>query len=284
MDSSGIADREIKNAVWWITLKCNLKCPYCHAEQVGDPLLKHPIESTDRWIEAWNRIDDDLLIDITGGEPFLQPELPRLINSLDDSKTVAITTNLTRDMTQFAQIVSPEKCVSITASLHPSQRMNVEYFIGKMLLLKNRGFNISANYVAYPEQMWLIDGFRDQFAQFGLSIHVDPYTPGPVYPYVPSTVERRHLEQFFGTHRDDPYADEMKTYLCDAGMNYFVVSPNGQVSSCVARMYKGDMGNIFDADFRLEREPMRCRTKFCPGCDADKTVRIRQGETAARVG
>jgi len=275
--TSEIKEKKVKKAVWWITLKCNLKCPYCYAEQVGDPLLGHPMQETERWIEAWNRIEGEVLIDITGGEPFLQPNFVYLINGLDSSKKIAITTNLTQDITQFVQKVPPERCLGITASLHPSSRMNVEYFIGKLLLLKNRGFAVQANFVAYPEQMWLIDRFKGMFEKLGLRFHVDPYTPGPIYPYCPSEVEKGFLYNHFGGDRDDPYEEEMKTYLCDAGMNYFVVAANGQVSPCVSRMYTEDIlvGNIFDSDFTLNKEPITCRTKYCPGCDVDKTVRIR---------
>lgn len=231
------------------------------------------------WIDAWNRIEGEILIDITGGEPFLQPGFMDIINSLDPSKKVALTTNLTQDITQFVQRVSPEKCFSITASLHPSSRMNVDYFIGKLLLLKNRGFHVQANFVAYPEQMWMIDRFKMTFDKMGLNLHVDPYTPGPTYPYCPSNAEREFLSRHFGDDRDNPYDDEMKTYLCDAGMNYFVVAANGQVSPCVSRMYTEDVlvGNIFDESFSLNSEPVVCRTVFCPGCDADKTVRVRKG-------
>jgi MoaA/NifB/PqqE/SkfB family radical SAM enzyme len=271
-----IVSKKVKKAVWWITLTCNLKCPYCHAEQVGDPLLKHPMQPAARWVEAWNRIEGDLLIDITGGEPFLQPDFVGLVNGLDASKKIAMTTNLTQDITEFAQKVSPEKCFSITASLHPSSKMNIEYFIGKLLLLKNRGFSVGANYVAFPEQMWLIDHFKGMFEKMGLRLHIDPYTPGPVYPFCPTDSEKRFLQRHFGSDRDNPYDDEVKTYLCDAGMNYFVVSPNGQVSRCVSRMYSTDvkMGNIFDSDFHLSGRSVECKTKFCPGCDADKTVRV----------
>ena len=280
MEAPRADDKAVRKAVWWITLRCNLKCPYCTAEQVRDPLLDYPIEPTAKWIDAWNRIDGDVLIDISGGEPFLQPDFVDLIVNLDSSKKVAITTNLTYDMTRFAQSVSPEKCVCVTASLHLTSGMNIEYFTGKLLLLKHRGFDVGVNFVAFPEQLWIIDRLRDWFSEFGLRFHVDPYMPGPVYPYNPSGMEKRFLECRTGSDRDDYHSEAVKDYLCDAGTNYFVVSPNGQVSPCVGRLYSTDnaMGNIFDADFKLLGRPLVCRRKFCSGCDADKTRRIVIGE------
>ncbi len=272
--------KKVRKSVWFITLKCNMSCGYCHAKQVGDPLLKHPFEEPGKWIEGWNRIEGEVSIDITGGEPFLQPGFVDILSALDDSKKVAITSNLKADLTGFVQKITPQKCFSITASLHPSQDMNVEYFLGKVLLLKRRGFNVIINLVAFPDQMWLTERYKELMENNGLRFHVDPYTPGPVYPYKPTETERCHLENFFGPDRDDPYNEKVYRYLCDAGINYFVVSPNGQVSPCVSRIYstKKKMGNIFDRDFKLLSEPVLCNSKFCSGCDADKTVRKVIGE------
>ena len=33
--NQGIEKKKIVKAVWFITLRCNFKCRYCHAEQVG---------------------------------------------------------------------------------------------------------------------------------------------------------------------------------------------------------------------------------------------------------
>ena len=38
------------------------------------------------------------------------------------------------------------------------------------------------------------------------------------------------------------------------------------------------MGNLFDHDFRLLEAPIRCSSRFCSGCDADKTERRVLGE------
>jgi MoaA/NifB/PqqE/SkfB family radical SAM enzyme len=280
-----IAAKKVKKAVWWITLSCNLKCPYCLAPQLPDPLFNYPIQLADRWIEAWNRIEGEVIIDISGGEPLLQPGFIEIINSFDSSKKIAMTTNLTQDMTEFVQKVSPEKCINITASLHISNnKMNVAYFVGKLLMLKNRGFNVAANFVAFPEQMWLIDHYREMFAKMGLHLHIDPYLPGPSYPFKPSEKEKVFLERNFGSDRDDYYDSDMKTYVCDAGMNYFVVSPNGVVSTCVGRLYKQTLGNIFDSGFRLYEEPMECSTRFCSGCDVDKVVRTIKSDQVMRAG
>ncbi len=286
MTMKQITKKEVVKAVWFITLGCNFKCNYCHAEQVGDPLLGHPFEKPERWIEAWNRIEGRVQIDITGGEPFIQPGFIDILENLDDHKTVAITTNLSGDVTRFVQRISPRDCFSITASLHPSQPMNVEAFLGKALLLKNRGFDIHVNFVAYPEQMWGLERFRNLVQKHGLYFHVDPYLPGPAYPYEPTEKERCFPGKYFGSDRDDPYNKQVHRYLCDAGMNYFVVSPDGRVSPCVSRIYseKWDMGNIFDRDFKLLKEPIRCASKFCSGCDADKTVRIVVGEDEEKKG
>ena len=44
----GLERKPLKKAVWFITLRCNMSCPYCHAAQVKDPLLHHPFEAPEK--------------------------------------------------------------------------------------------------------------------------------------------------------------------------------------------------------------------------------------------
>ena len=52
--------------------------------------------------------------------------------------------------------------------------MNPESFVCRCLLLQNRGFNVTVNIVAWPEQMYLIPAWAEMFRSHGLRFHVDP--------------------------------------------------------------------------------------------------------------
>jgi len=230
------------------------------------------------WVDVWNGFDGNLTLDITGGEPFLLPGFIDMLKAFNDNIKVAITTNTKCDLTKFVQEISPEKILSLTCSLHPSQSMNIEYFIGKILLLKNRGFPVSVNYVAYPEQLWLIPYFKELVEQVGVRFHVDPYGPGPKRPYELSEREKEFLSRFVGTDRHDFFNLEPKMYRCSGGMNFFSVLPNGDTYTCVTKRYVKEhfVGNVFDENFKPYDEPVKCNAISCAGCDVDKVTRVRE--------
>ena len=257
-------------------MKCNNRCPYCLAFQVNDPMIQVPFRDYREWVEAWNRFEGELLLDITGGEPFLFPNLIELINELKSTTRVAVTTNAKCDLTRFVQEVSPEKCVSITASLHPSTTMNTEHFLGKIQLLKQRGFRVNVNYVAYPEQLWMIPYFKEQVEACGIPFHVDPYGPGPKRPYKLSEQEEAFLRRYVGMDRGDFFNKEPVLYRCSGGMDFFSVLPNGDIYTCVTKRYveENRVGNLFDENFKPFDEPIACKAISCAGCDLDKATRI----------
>jgi hypothetical protein len=58
-------------------------------------------------------------LDITGGEPFLMPDLLDVLIGLDQAIRVAITSNLSHPLLEFVKHVSPESVINVTARFHP---------------------------------------------------------------------------------------------------------------------------------------------------------------------
>ncbi len=173
----------LKSAIWWTTMACNFKCKYCwevQAQERGE-FKPMPFRPAQDWLDAWNRLRPQLL-DITGGEPFLMPELLDVVTGLDPAIRVAITSNLSHPLIEFARHVSPERVINVTASFHPMENgtrthpMNPEIFVGRCLFLQNHGFNVTVNVVAWPEQMYLIPAWAEMFRSHDLRFHVDPYS------------------------------------------------------------------------------------------------------------
>jgi 7-carboxy-7-deazaguanine synthase len=79
---------------------CNLRCSYCDTEYAREPGTDMPVaEVADRLCGFGCR-----QIEITGGEPLLQPGVPELARALlDRGRTVLVETNGTRDISMLPE-------------------------------------------------------------------------------------------------------------------------------------------------------------------------------------
>ncbi|MCA9669717.1 MAG: radical SAM protein [Myxococcales bacterium] len=271
---------QLRSAVWFITWRCNYKCDYCwEVQRIRRGEMKaEPYEETQKWVDAWNRLRPQTL-DISGGEPFLQPGFIDMLEAFDDSIRVAITSNISKDITEFVQRIKPEKVFSMTLSFHPTQKVAWDMFLGKALLLKNRGFNVTVNFVSWPEQLWLIPIYKKVFETSGLRFHVDPYAPTPHYPFTLSDAEREFLKPFVGGDREHFFGEtERYNVDCSGGYEHLNVHPDGDAYRCISDKHFGKpkVGNIFDPDFSLSPKFTFCDDYWrCPGCDKDK-VRVER--------
>lgn len=269
--------------MWFVTMACNFKCKYCwevQAQEHGE-FKPEPFKQAGEWIEAWSRLRPEVL-DITGGEPFLQPGLIDIIKSLSSSGTrIAITSNFSHPIIDFVREVSPESVFSITASYHPTQNgdrknpMNADVFFGRMLLLREFGFsNVTVNIVAWPEQLWLIPKFVQQCEVHKLRWHVDPYSSITYYPWDFTEAEKSMLRQYVGEDRSLDRKG-IGRVVCNGGGAHISVQPDGSAWRCILERQQllNPLGNIFDKSFSL-LDPSDYGTcdqqHLCPGCDRDK--------------
>lgn len=273
----------MKSAVLFITWHCQNFCPYCwqrQAQKFGE-FTPEPLLPAEKWIEAINRMKIETL-DISGGEPFMQPDFIKLIESIKVTR-VAFTSNLRHDITELVQKVSPEKLFSITASYHPTSDMSLEEFSGKILLLKAKGFSVTINYVAYPEQMYLIGASQAYFNKLGFRFHVDPYAQTKFFPYEFSKEELDFLKIYVKEDRQNFFDKPKDDYrFCSGGRTHLNIQPNGDAYRCISD--KVDrlpmVGNIFDPEFKPYNEDKVCNKYWrCSGCDKDK-VEIKEPRIA----
>ena len=265
----------LKSAVLFLTWNCNMNCPYCWERQAqkNGKFTPEPFIDTDKWIESINKLDIQTL-DISGGEPFSQPRFYDLIKGINVPR-VAITTNISYDLTSFVRDVSPDRIISMTVSYHPTQKMSFESFLGKCLFLRENGFNITINYVTYPEQMYLIPTLKAQLLGMGFKFHVDPYVPTEFFPYTFSQEELDFLAPYVAGDRVKPTGDPSKPKMCSGGRDHLNIHPTGDAFRCIHDKVLGldKVGNIFDKDFKLNKRNTQCDDwANCSGCDRDKVT------------
>jgi len=265
----------VKSAVLFITFHCNFQCPYCwerQAQKHGE-MTAVPFIHWEKWLEALNRLDIETL-DISGGEPLLQPGICELIGRLN-SRRVAITSNLSFNMTEFIKKIPAHKICSMTASYHPTSELSLELFTGKVLLLREHGIPITVNFVGYPEQMYLIPQIKAHFENLGVRFHVDPYAPTKFNPYHFSAEEQEFLSKYVGSDRKPFDGKREGVKKCSGGVNHLNIQPNGDAYRCIKDKVEGavPIGNVFSPDFKLNESSTDCKSWWdCPGCDRDKVT------------
>lgn len=263
----------MKAILWQERFSCNLKCPYCTIHTMkakGDCKA-----SWQEWVAAFNKIKPSV-IDITGGEPFLNKNIIEIINGLESGVLVGLTTNLTFSIERFATDVSPKKAFSITASYHPSTTLiDKQTFIDRALTLKNNGFHVTVNFVAYPDQMLIIPELKKEIEGNGIRFHVDPYGVGNIGHYEYTKEQRDFLNPYVGADRVFRMNKDNSEVRCSGGRDYMMVDPDGYAYRCWAKHIAKShpIGNIFDVSFKaLDADENCSMSSLCGGCDRDKVT------------
>jgi hypothetical protein len=168
--------------------------------------------------------------------------------------------------------------------LHPSHRsFSLKTYLEKVQTLQAAGIPVYVNYVAYPEQIWMIPFLKKSVESVGAMFNVDPFI-SKTYRY--SAEEELKVKKFLTQRRKTNFAwnEEGKLKYCSAGMDYFYVVPNGQVYRCLSGFYHHDpkrfyLFNITETPhFNIQPKP--CSNACVATCDqnmvtlTDKTGRI----------
>lgn len=280
----------LKTAIWWTTMACNFKCKYCwevQAQERGE-FKPEPFLPWEKWLEAWTRLNPQFL-DITGGEPFLPGiGLVKILEHLPRSIKVSLTSNLSHSLLDFVKVATPQQVHSITASFHPGengtkqQPMNPEIFIGRIKFLQEFGFAVTANIVAWPEQLWLIPHWVQMFDAQNIRWHIDPYQSIAYYPWEYAEKEKELLRPYMANNRAwglDPKPDG-KVVECSGGVDHISVQPNGDAWRCILERQQliNPLGNIFDESFEPWSQAGPCAQSWqCPACDRDKVTVVSIG-------
>ena len=235
--------------VWMPTLKCNYTCHYCGnaagRHKIQDIRSAYPELSVEEWFDAWRQIHamyEFMGISISGGEPLLSEATLPIIELLGDNCNVDITTNLSVNVMSLVRSVS--KLCLITASLHPTSKgFNKELFFGSLLYLKNNGHNVCVNFVGYPLQLFLAEGYKKWCDEHGITFNVDYWCGGDHSGFFPKLSE---AEQGFMNKIATPrqvqfelFRHEIETnleeYAIEQGGSFTIKGTINNVGTCAWR-------------------------------------------------
>lgn len=259
---------------WDLNRECNYRCSYCAQVKMNDPVYPYP--GIERLLEIWNDIYKrygTCHIHISGGEPFVYPYFMELIEQLTKIHTLEFSTNLYWDIERFIKNISPDRA-QLGVSYHP-EFADFEIFFKKTKLLKENGFNVWVNYVAYPPQLETLPIYKEKVETEGIKFSILPFNgeyEGRKYPDNYTTEEKKKLKFYTETDevnermfnwRTDKNISDTKGKLCRMGQMYARIYPDGNVQACCGQNATM-LGNFYQGIFNLLNEPIFCKLDNCP--------------------
>ncbi|MFX0023950.1 MAG: radical SAM protein [Candidatus Hermodarchaeota archaeon] len=244
---------------------CNLECNYCIA---GLRYLPKILTKTYLNLFALKNILNNsnkiYKINLTGGEPFLAPNIVEACIELTKKHFISFNTNLTpKSVKEFAEKIDPERVLSIDAACHTKEleRTNLlSRYIDNFLLCKNRGFNIRAIEVGYPPLLKESDRYIKFFLEQGIDLTYSPYFGSYKGKSYPDSYNEKELK-ILGLkkkHINDWFHQYGK--LCNAGYNVVIILPSGDMRYCIA--INKSFGNVYKG-IKFKDKLIRCPVKLC---------------------
>ncbi|MFC1599177.1 radical SAM/SPASM domain-containing protein [Candidatus Omnitrophota bacterium] len=164
---------------WFVTWRCNFKCGYCWQERQPHIYRQAQGKQTEISPQVWaKRINEfkPKLLYITGGEPTLYKELPRLISMLDGDIELIMSSNFgpSFNAKDFTKHVNPSRFSGLGFSLHPLQ-CDVDAFFRKLSFLTKEGFNnLLVEMVLHLENIPFAELVLKKCDELGVGVRFDP--------------------------------------------------------------------------------------------------------------
>jgi len=259
---------------------CNYRCSYCLNGFEEPPGFK--ILTPSEWLSIWEDIYNNygtVSMQVTGGEPTLYPDFFEIIENISKMHNIELQTNLFWDPRELIERVPSEHISRIGGSFHP-EYTKFEIFLEKIIALRDAGFKVEINYVAYPPILDKAEKYlnmaKEKQVQFSVLSFQGEYE-GKKYPESYSDEEKvmlRRLNVSSGESAEamadwdvqkkkigDPEEAKDPLRICRMGQMYTWIKPDGETLRCCKSTLV--LGNIIDKTFRLLDEAQPCKVKNC---------------------
>jgi MoaA/NifB/PqqE/SkfB family radical SAM enzyme len=274
-------------ADWLVNLYCNYTCDYCsqagtnshNKNLTGNTDIKSISDFFDSTGLTW-------LVHMSGGEPFLHPDLVSLCRLLTKKHYISINSNMTSNaVAPFIQNINPDRVAFIHASLHYHElvrRYSLSKFLRTIHEWKSAGFKAYVTQVFYPPIIKEFGEIFSYFHQNGIVVHPKIFRgfyKGRLYPQEYSESDRRIFTDFYHqssfldelpyTHINPNYDLEslpgflsFKGAACLAGNRYVRIDYAGNIYRC--SMARSAIGNIYEKKFARFNGAETCPYRICP--------------------
>jgi len=270
---------------WNIGKRCNYDCSYCPSS-IHDNTSPHTdIEILKSTVDKLVSLDKPIRLSFTGGEPCVHPKFDELIKYAKRKGVswVSVTTNGTMPYEFYASLPVDQYVFSIHLEYNWQRVFNT---IERVVDLTNK--KVIAQIMAYHKYMdaarqlrarclleeipntvrrirWT-DGDHDLFDDMRYEPDDYMWVKEQEASVQPNTV----IDDTSTIHANDvikSHLNKYKGWICNAGIESLMINWDGDVHRATCRV-GGSLGNIYEGNFGLPRDPVTCDRNFCT-CAAD---------------
>lgn len=260
---------------WNVGTACNYRCTYCTQRDKRD--RTRLARETEGFLEAFARLPGRWEVKLSGGEPFVHPELDALVAGLAAlGHRISVVTNLSASRERLASFAAAARgrVGVFSASLHLPYVPDLDEFIERARFVEEilrtaadpylPRPSLSVTTVATREALPGLPGLARRFAEAGLTFKVQPEKQNS--RVVSYTGEERALLLGLGGHNLTGEIDHR--YLgrpCWAGAFSMILDDEGQAWRCYpARKARRDrLGSFLEKGFHLASGPTPCTYETC---------------------
>jgi len=252
---------------------CTMKCGYCWLAESGRVLdssqlapFRRPefIDQIAGFFNSRSGPDERWLIQLTGGEPLVMPNLGRFCDLLfEGGQSVAMYTSLFVDQGQanFQYVLQNAAGFDyVMASLHPEAEVNEAAFLHKLELLKKAGLKLFLRFVGHPARLHRLEELARRSEELDVCFYPTALLT-PSYPGAYTDGERSRLSGHFTSLSQFIQLQggvDTRSTRCLAGNRVIAVNmQTGNITPCIS-VTKPTIGNIFSDRLELSSSAMAC--------------------------
>ena len=280
-DERAFVDLDALSTLWFNTgTLCNLACKSCYIESSpkNDALAYITLAEVTAYLDEIAAHDMPTReIGLTGGEPFMNPDIIAIIQAcLDRGFEVLVLSNAMRPMRRFEQELTQlrgRERLTIRVSLdhytkpiHEQERgISWDKAVNGLVWLAQSGFRIAVagRYLEHEDDAQARAGFARLFAQLDLPIDTDDAAQMVLFPAMDDTADIAEIT----TACWDILSIDPKTIMCASSR--MVVKrkgdPSPRVAACTLLPYAKDFdlgATLVEAQARVQLNHPHC-ARFC---------------------